>query len=182
MRIMADFFGIGIDAVNNIHTYLGYQRQLSSFCTCFFKINAASLLIIDKMKRTLSVALLLSSGICCAQIPYSGSIFNHVWFNATGNRAMQGWGFTNMDTIGTVTFDSVLIQHPIAIGENGAFDIDPDISSYVLNRYPVDTARKFEFPGSVVVPAHFHGTPFNDFAVINLKYCGCNCFIWNTKS
>ena len=153
---MADFLGIGIVAVNNIHTYLGYQWQLSSFCTCFFKINAASYLKIYKMKRTLSLALLLfAAQLCRAQRPISGPLSQNVWFDALGSQAGQGWGSDFMAVLPAIPG---IAQHPMAISENGGAD-----AAYILNRFPFDTARIYTFPGGKVVPGHISGSPYTDF-------------------
>ncbi len=111
---------------------------------------------------------------CRAQVgTVGGPLSYHVWFNAVGNRMNEAWGSSSIDTLPGLS-DS--IPHPISIGENmeDGVLIGHEFSSYILNRYVLDTAQYYAFPGSFVVPGNFNGDSYSDFVVITGESQGSN--------
>lgn len=83
------------------------------------------------------------------------NLFNHVYWHAHGTHQNQLFGMSGLDTLGAVSPDA---QHALSIGSDGG-------SSYILNRFPLDTARQYKFPGEKVIRANFNRDSFPDYLV-----------------
>lgn len=102
----------------------------------------------------LFAALALHAHITTAQ-PLD--LYKHVYWQAWGQNR-QEWSYFGLNYLGKLN-DSV--EHAIVVADRFGAHL-------CLNRWPLDTASKFTFPGFEVVPAHFSDNPFQDYLVFGL--------------
>jgi hypothetical protein len=111
------------------------------------------------MKRHALFALCFIPALAIGQV----NLFDNLYWSGKGNRTIQEYGAWGVSCLGRIN-DS--IPHALAISEvyyyqpTGAV---PTRSAYILNRYPGDTARIYEFPGQTVKRAKFNRDSFPDF-------------------
>ena len=90
-------------------------------------------------------------------------LFNHLLWDARGNRPNQLWGMSGLSYLGYL--DSAN-QHAVAIGEiTGSFtgDVRKGVAALCYNNGKGDTARHYEFPGTQVVRGSINGDAYPDF-------------------
>lgn len=84
------------------------------------------------------------------------NLYDHVFWDATGNHANQSYGYNGLDTLGRI---NDTIQQALSIGTDG-------IASFVYNRFRLDTTPHYKFPGRDVIRAKFNSDSFPDFLTI----------------
>lgn len=78
---------------------------------------------------------------------------NNLYWDAYGSQAKQAFGYGGLDYLGRIN-DS--IPHALSIGSDGG-------ASYVFNQIPLDTLRRFKFPGQEVHRCNLNKDPYPDF-------------------
>src|SRR5579872_6006250 len=124
------------------------------------------------MKSSSLVGLL--TVLWVASVFAQANLYDHLYWDAKGNRSNQLRGMSGLSYLGRL---NDTIPHAVAIGEiTGSFngDVRRGISSVIFNRYPGDTVRQFELPGSQVWRCTLNDDSFPDYVCLGHQPNGGN--------